>query len=553
MNGKLVVKDGKVDMKNLSMSTMGGNVVMNGYYSTANAKKPEMKAGFKLTNLSFSQAYKELDMVQQLAPIFESLKGNFSGSINVLTDLDATMSPVLDTMQGDGSLSTRDLSLSGVKAIDQIADAIKQPSLKEMKVKDMTLDFTIKDGRVETQPFDIKMGDYNLNLSGSTGLDQPIDYTGKIITPGLVDLHLHAPQYSYCGTAMDLELLDWLQQYTYPEEAHYADPAYARLGYSYFVRDLKNSATTRACIFATLHTDATLELMHQLRGAGLSAFVGKLGMDRNSPDSYREPSAAAGLAETRRWLDTCRAENTLHAGPVRPMITPRFTPSTSDEYMRGLGELAREYNVPAQSHLSENPGEIAWVAELCPGTKFYGESYSRYGLFGGGVPTVMAHCIYSPDDEAALMKQNRVMIAHCPTSNENVIAGIAPAAHYLRGGWRVGLGSDVAGGQTLDLFTVMATAVQVSKLRWRYIDQSEKPLTMVEALYMATVGGGDFWADFGEKVGLFEDGYAFDALVLDDDPLKNMRAFSAAERLERYAYLGKGKLTAKFAAGEKLL
>ena len=380
-----------------------------------------------------------------------------------------------------------------------------------------------------------------------------LDYTGKIITPGLVDLHLHAPQYSYCGTAMDLELLDWLQQYTYPEEAHYADPAYARLGYSYFVRDLKNSATTRACIFATLHTDATLELMHQLRGAGLSAFVGKLGMDRNSPDSYREPSAAAGLAETRRWLDTCRAENTLHAGPVRPMITPRFTPSTSDEYMRGLGELAREYNVPAQSHLSENPGEIAWVAELCPGTKFYGESYSRYGLFGGGVPTVMAHCIYSPDDEAALMKQNRVMIAHCPTSNENVIAGIAPAAHYLRGGWRVGLGSDVAGGQTLDLFTVMATAVQVSKLRWRYIDQSEKPLTMVEALYMATVGGGDFWADFGEKVGLFEDGYAFDALVLDDDPLKNMRTFSAAERLERYAYLGKGKLTAKFAAGEKLL
>ena len=127
--------------------------------------------------------YKELDMVQQLAPIFENLKGNFSGSINVLTDLDAAMSPVLETMQGDGSLSTRDLSLSGVKAIDQIADAISQPSLKEMKVKDMTLDFTIKDGRVETKPFDIKMGDYNLNLSGSTGLDQTIDYSGKIKLP----------------------------------------------------------------------------------------------------------------------------------------------------------------------------------------------------------------------------------------------------------------------------------------------------------------------------------------------------------------------------------
>lgn len=183
MNGKLVIKDGKVDMKNLSMSTMGGNVVMNGYYSTANAKKPEMKAGFKLTNIGFAEAYKELDMVQKMAPIFENLKGNFSGSINVLTDLDAIMSPVLDTMQGDGSLSTRDLSLSGVKAIDQIADAVKQPSLKEMKVKDMTLDFIIKDGRVETKPFDIKMGDYTLNLSGSTGLDQTIDYSGKIKLP----------------------------------------------------------------------------------------------------------------------------------------------------------------------------------------------------------------------------------------------------------------------------------------------------------------------------------------------------------------------------------
>ena len=187
------------------------------------------------------------------------------------------------------------------------------------------------------------------------------DYAYRIITPGLVDLHLHAPQYSYCGTAMDLELLDWLQQYTYPEEAHYADPEYAKLGYSYFVRDLKNSATTRACIFATLHTDATLELMHQLKDAGLSAFVGKLAMDRNSPDTYREPSAAAGLAETRRWLDTCRTEGSLHASLVRPMLTPRFTPSTGDEYMKGLGELAAEYNVPcAKSSLRTRARSHGW-------------------------------------------------------------------------------------------------------------------------------------------------------------------------------------------------
>ena len=140
-----------------------------------------------------------------------------------------------------------------------------------------------------------------------------IDYGDSLIMPSFVDMHLHAPQYSYCGTAMDLELLDWLQQYTYPEEAHYADPTYARLGYSYFVRDLKNSATTRACIFATLHTDATLELMHQLRGAGLSAFVGKLGMDRNSPDSYRPPP--------RVWPR--RAAGWIPAAPKTPCTRAR--------------------------------------------------------------------------------------------------------------------------------------------------------------------------------------------------------------------------------------
>lgn len=183
MNGKLTVKEGKVDMKNLSMNTMDGNVVMNGYYSTADVAKPEMNAGFKLSNISFAQAYKELDMVRQLAPIFEGLKGNFSGNMNVQTLLDAAMSPILPTMQGSGSLSTKDLSLSGVKVIDQIANAVKQPSLKELKVKDMTIDFTLKDGRIATQPFDIKLGDYVMNLSGTTGLDQTIDYSGKVKLP----------------------------------------------------------------------------------------------------------------------------------------------------------------------------------------------------------------------------------------------------------------------------------------------------------------------------------------------------------------------------------
>ena len=192
INGNLIIKDGKVDMRNLSMNTMGGGVVMNGYYSTANIKKPELNAGFKMTNLSFAQVYKDLDMVRQLAPIFDNLKGNFSGSMSVQTDLDGQMSPVLQTMQGSGSLSTKDLSLSDVDVINQIADAAKKPELKNITVKDMNLDFTIKDGRVATKPFDIKWKDYSLNLGGTTGLDQTIAYTGKINLPASAGISKYA-------------------------------------------------------------------------------------------------------------------------------------------------------------------------------------------------------------------------------------------------------------------------------------------------------------------------------------------------------------------------
>jgi len=372
------------------------------------------------------------------------------------------------------------------------------------------------------------------------------DYSGALILPGMSDLHLHAPQYSYCGTAMDLELLDWLNNYTYPEESRYADPEHARTYYAAFTHDLLHTTTTRAAVFATIHTDATLELMRQLHEAGLGAYVGKLNMDRNCPDNYSEGTGENGEAETRRWLDACR---TLDYPRVHPILTPRFTPSVTDDYMARIGRIAALYGVPMQSHLSENLSEIEWVKSLCPNAKNYADTYARYGLFGGDCKTIMAHCIYCPEEEERMMRDGGVFIAHCPTSNENVIAGIAPAARYLRQGFEIGLGSDVAGGHTLDLLAVMASAVQVSKLRWRYVDQTDKPLTMAEALYMATAGGGRF---FG-KVGLFEQGYAFDAVVLDDSALKSPRTFSAAERIERCAYLGKSVVKAKFVDGFQIL
>jgi hypothetical protein len=170
-------------MQNLSLNAMGGGVVVNGSYATPAGEQARLDAGFALNNIGFAQAYKELDMVQKLAPIFSNLKGNFSGNIKVNTLLDDSMSPVFNSLNGSGSLSTKDLSLSDVAFINQVATIVKKPALKDMRAKDLNIDFTIANGRVNTKPFNIKMGDYLMNLSGSTGLDQTIDYRGKITIP----------------------------------------------------------------------------------------------------------------------------------------------------------------------------------------------------------------------------------------------------------------------------------------------------------------------------------------------------------------------------------
>lgn len=183
INGLLVVKNSKVDMQNLSLNTMGGSVVVNGSYATPANVAPSLNAGFSLKEIGFAEAYRDLDMVQQMAPIFSGLRGDFSGSIKVNTQLDDNMSPVMNTLSGSGSLSTKDLSLSGVKAIDMVADIVKKPSLKETKVKNLNIEFTIADGRINTKPFDLNLGDYKMNLSGSTGLDKSIDYKGRITIP----------------------------------------------------------------------------------------------------------------------------------------------------------------------------------------------------------------------------------------------------------------------------------------------------------------------------------------------------------------------------------
>lgn len=370
------------------------------------------------------------------------------------------------------------------------------------------------------------------------------DFGDCMILPGMVDLHVHAPQYPFRGIGMDKELLDWLNAYVFPEEAKYADLAYAQKAYRNFAEDLRKSATTRAVIFGTIHPEATDLLMEQIGETGIAAMIGKVNMDRNSPSNLCETTEKS-LDDTERWICRWRDRNPR----IKPIITPRFVPSCTDALLEGLGRLAEKYHLPVQSHLSENRSEVAWVKELCPETSCYGEAYSRFGLFGGERPTIMAHGVHCLENEKELMRKNGVFLAHCPDSNMNLSSGIAPVKKMIQMGIPAGLGSDVAGGTQLSILRQAAQAIQVSKLRWAVQDPEDPPLTVSEAFYLATKGGGSF---FG-KVGSFEPGFDLDAVVLDDTRLGEQRKFSLEERLERLLYLSEDNdIQAKFAAGNEL-
>ena len=353
-----------------------------------------------------------------------------------------------------------------------------------------------------------------------------VEFGDRLLIPAMCDMHVHAPQYRNQGMCMDLELLTWLNAYTFPEEEKFADTAYAERIYRRFVRDLWRNGTMRAAVFATIHADSTRLLMHLFEEAGMGALVGKVDMDRNCPEA---------LCET---VDEAVAANELLAAAfndpealVRPIITPRFVPSCTPAMLQACGRLAREYVLPVQSHLSENRAEIALVHELEPQSENYGDAYNRYGLFGQ-TPTLMAHCVYSSDEEIELMRRNGVMAVHCPTSNLNIASGMSPVRTLLDRGVRVSLGSDISGGHDLSMFRVMVYALQVSKML--SVTQGVQPqLTLPEVFWCATKSAGSF---FGQ-VGSFEPGYEFDALVIDDSEL-NFDHYTLLERLERFIYLG---------------
>ena len=371
-----------------------------------------------------------------------------------------------------------------------------------------------------------------------------IDYGDSLIMPSFVDMQLHAPQYPMLGMGMDLPLIDWLNTYTFKTEARFADLDYARRIYRRLAHDLIANGTTRVCMFSSLHTDATLVLMEELENAGVTGFVGKVNMDRNGSPELQETTEQS-KRETLRWLDACGRFQT-----VKPILTPRFTPSCSDALMEGLGRLAEEYELPVQSHLSENDAEIEWVRALHPDCAQYWETYAKFGLWKRG--TIMAHCVHSDARERAAMRSAGVWVAHSPDSNTNLYSGVAPVRKMLSEGLSVALASDVAGGAKLSMLHAAAEAIRASKLRYYYSGKrpDEAYLTVPEAFYLATSAGQQY---FGAGPG-FCVGDSLHAIVLDDSALPPSRPLAPAERLERLIYADDSRtIRAVISEGRRLI
>lgn len=365
------------------------------------------------------------------------------------------------------------------------------------------------------------------------------DYGDALILQSFADLHLHAPQYPMLGMGMDLPLLDWLNAYTFPAEARFADPDYAREVYRALARELIENGTTRVCMFSSLHREATLILMEELEKAGVTGYVGKVNMDRNGIPALQEGTEES-RRETLRWLEEC--QDFRH---VKPILTPRFTPSCTDGLLDFLGKLAAERDLPVQSHLSENTGEIQWVKELHPDCGQYWETYAKYGLWND--KTLMAHCVWSDGRERAAMRDAGVTVVHCADSNQNLCSGTAPVRVMLNEGLKVALGSDIAGGDHLSMFDVVAASIRASKARRILDDWGTDFLTVAEGWFLGTSAGAAF---FGEQPG-FAPGNSLHAIVLEDGDLPRLP--TAAERAERCVYRRqKNAVRAVWSAGRKV-
>lgn len=350
----------------------------------------------------------------------------------------------------------------------------------------------VEDGHV------VACGDYASlrDLAGDTPVE---DLTGKLITPGFIDTHIHFPQVDIIA-AHGAQLLDWLEQHTFPAEAAFADPDHAAEAATFFVDELLRNGTTTALVFGSVHKGSVEALFRVALERDMRLIAGKALMDRNAPDGLTD-TVASSRADMQSLIADWHGK-----GRLGYAITPRFAISCSDEQLTMAGEvLAQNPGVWMQTHLSENQREIDETAALFPAAKDYLDVYDRFGLVGQR--SVFAHCVHLQGEAFQRLAAAGSAVAFCPTSNLFLGSGLFPLDEACAHGVKVGIGTDVGAGTTFSILHTLGEAYKVGQLRGAALDP-------FHALYLATLGGARA-LDLGDKIGNLASGKEADFLVLD--------------------------------------
>ncbi len=365
-----------------------------------------------------------------------------------------------------------------------------------------------------------------------------VDRRGRLIVPGLVDAHFHIPQIDVIGIA-SRQLIDWLREHIFAAEIANADPVIARDRARRSFQGLLASGTTAVAAFSSRHTEATHIAFEEAERAGIRALIGKVLMDREAPDALIEPAETA-LADTRSLIEHWhgRAE-----GRLAVAVTPRFGITCSDALLLGAGQLAEEFGVPIQTHLSENKGEIARIAELFPDAKDYTEVYERAGLIGER--TILAHCIHLDGCEIDRLAAAGACAVYCPDSNFFLHSGRFPLLESRKRGLDVALGSDIGAGTSWSLLEAMKMG--------NYMQV--EPVDPALLLFLGTLGGARAlgWED---RIGNFLPGKAADLVVLEVEEILSGRSIEStapAELLSMLIHRGhRARVEEVYVAGKRL-
>jgi len=407
---------------------------------------------------------------------------------------------------------------------------MQTPTLGALEVSERVVIDIDADGMITE--VSARQGEVDLDLGDET-----------VLLPGLIDTHLHAPQWPQLGTGLDIPLERWLFEYTFPVEKRLTDPAFAAQVWPTMVSTLLAHGTTTVAYYATVDVLTTTMLAETCAELGQRAFVGRVAMDHpeGTPEWYRDVNAAEAI---ERSHDSIEAINGLSSGLVAPIITPRFAPACTDNALTGLGELAASTGVRLQTHCSESDWEHQYAFER------FGVSdttaLNDRGLMRAH--TVLAHGGHLSDNDFAVIRTAGAGVAHCPLSNVYFGNAAFPARRALDAGVTVGLGTDVAGGAEPGLLPQCAHAVAASRYLEDGVDATKPSTTrgsarsrisIVEAFHMATLGGADL---LGIPAGLLAPGRSFDALAVQinrpgsalrrwDDIDDNERVFEKIIRL----------------------